>query len=158
MASFSSQALAEPVTYSKDVAPIFFQHCAACHRPDHIAPMSLLSFQEARPWAKSIAKAVRSRVMPPWSGESEHRKWSNDISLSDDQIETIVAWVEQGAREGSPKDLPETPTFPDTWTLGDPDYIINLDEIYVPAAGDDIFPQQRVTVDIKEPRWVRAMR
>lgn len=147
----------DPVTYSQDVAPIFFEHCAMCHRPGEVAPMSLLSYREARPWAKSIAKAVSTHVMPPWSGESDRRTWSNDISLSDAEIETIVAWVEQGATQGNPKDLPDVPEFPETWTLGEPDYIITLDEVAVPADGEDIFSKRWAVIDIDEPQWINAI-
>ena len=152
-----SAAATGPTTYSEHVAPIFFEHCVACHRPGQIAPMSLLSYTEARPWAKSIARVVQAREMPPWSGESDHREWSNDISLNDEEIATLVRWVEQGAREGKKEDLPTVPTFPETWALGEPDYIITLDEIAIPAEGDDLFPKQWVELDLKEAQWVRAM-
>ncbi|MFP6583635.1 MAG: cytochrome c [Candidatus Hydrogenedentota bacterium] len=150
-------ASAQRVTFTKDVAPIFFEHCVACHRPDEIAPMSLLTYESARPWAKSIAKAVGNKDMPPWSGDSDHRKWSNDISLNDEQIETIVKWVEQGAREGDPKALPEPPTFPETWVLGEPDYIVHLSEVVVPADGEDLFPKETIEIEIDEQQWVRAI-
>ena len=155
--SFAVQASAEAVTYSRDVAPIFFARCGTCHRPGEIAPMSLLSYEEARPWAKSIAQKVQTGEMPPWSGESEKRTWKNDISLSDSEIDTIVKWVEQGAREGNPEELPPLPEFPEGWTLGEPDYIITMDPIEVPADGEDLFPHQTLTIDIDEPKWVRAI-
>ena len=122
----SFQASSQRVTYSKDIAPIFYEHCASCHRPGEIAPMSLLTYESARPWAKSIAKAVSARVMPPWSGESDKQVWINDISLNQEQIDSIMDWVAQGAREGNPDDLPEVPVFPETWVLGEPDYIVEL--------------------------------
>ena len=157
IAPFTSATATGPVTYSEQVAPIFFEHCAACHRPGQVAPMSLLSYKEARPWAKSISRVVQTREMPPWSGESDHRTWSNDISLSEEQIETIVRWVDQGAREGRKEDLPNIPTFEETWALGEPDYIITLDEIAVPADGDDLFLKQWVDLDFDEAHWIRAM-
>lgn len=150
-------AAAEALTYNKDAAPIFFEHCVACHRPDQVAPMSLMTYTEARPWAKSIAKAVGTGKMPPWSGESDRHTWSNDISLNQAEIDTIVRWVEQGAREGAPQDLPVQPVFSDTWTLGQPDYIITLDEVAIPADGEDLFPKQYVTIDIDKTQWVRAI-
>ena len=113
---------ADAPTYSRDVAPIFFESCAQCHRPGAVAPMSLLTYQDARPWAKSIAKQVQNRDMPPWSGESDRHVWANDISLSDAEIATIVEWTKAGAPEGDPADLPQVPTFPTGWTLGEPDY------------------------------------
>lgn len=150
-------ASAGPVTYTKDAAPVFFQHCAMCHRPGEVAPMSLLSYESARPWAKSIAKVISAGEMPPWSGESDKRHWANDISLSDEQKKTLLAWVDQGAREGDPADLPPVPVFPDTWTLGEPDYVIELSPVEVPAAGEDLFPQEFVTIDLGEEHWIQAI-
>ncbi len=152
-----SAATVDAPTFSRDVAPIFFDRCGPCHRPGQIAPMSLLSYTEARPWAKSIARAVRSRDMPPFSGESDHYVWANDISLTDEQITTITNWVEQGAPEGDPAQLPAVPHFEDDWSLGEPDYVITLDRIDVPADGEDLFPKQIKEIDIDETRWVRAI-
>ena len=157
LAPIPSYADATQVTFNKDVAPIFFEHCAMCHRPGEIAPMSLLTYREARPWAKSIALQVSEKNMPPFSGDSDHREWSNDISLSDEKIKAILNWVEQGTREGDPGDLPEAPSFSDGWTLGEPDYVMTLDPVAVPAGGDDIFPKQWATIDIDQPEWVRAI-
>lgn len=153
----SFQASSQRVTYSKDIAPIFYEHCASCHRPGEIAPMSLLTYESTRPWAKSIAKAVSARVMPPWSGDSDKQVWINDISLNQEQIDTIMDWVAQGAREGNPDDLPEVPVFPETWVLGEPDYIVELPTVEVPASGEDLFPTGTVTIDIGETRWIRAI-
>ena len=119
--------------------------------------MSLLSYKEARPWAKSIARAVKNQDMPPWSGESDRHTWSNDLSLSDETIERITAWVEAGAPEGDPAAMPEAPTFPDSWTLGEPDYVIELDRVEVPAEGDDLFPKQIKKIELPEAHWVRAI-
>lgn len=150
-------APAEAPTYSRDLAPIFFEHCGQCHRPGAVAPMSLLSYREARPWAKSIARAVSNREMPPWSAESDRHQWLNDLSLDDAEIELITRWVRAGAPEGDPADLPETPTFPEGWTLGEPDFVIELDRVEVPADGDDLFPKQVIEVELGEPRWLRAI-
>ncbi len=144
-------------TFAEDVAPILFDHCVDCHRPGEIAPMSLLSYEDARPWAKSIASQVRQREMPPWSGDSDKRVWSNDISLTEAEIATIVGWAESGARSGNLAAMPETPTFSNTWKLGEPDYIIELSEVHVPAEGEDLFPQEWIDVHIDEPKWIRAI-
>ena len=85
------------VTFNKDIAPIFFKNCAECHRPGEIAPMSLMSYQEARPWAKAIRERVVDRSMPPWSADPNHGQWSNDPRLSQKEIDTVVAWVNAGA-------------------------------------------------------------
>src|SRR3954451_24838107 len=96
------------VTYTKDVAPIFQSKCQDCHQPNSIAPMSLITFQDARPWARSIKERVASHQMPPWHIDRSVgvQKFKNDMSLSDEQVDTIVKWVDQGAQQGDPKDLP----------------------------------------------------
>ncbi len=99
------------VTFTKDVAPIFFKNCAECHRPGESAPMSLLSYKEARPWAKSIREKVVSREMPPWHADPHVGEFSNDRRLSQREIDTITAWVDGGAPEGELKDLPPVPQF-----------------------------------------------
>ena len=120
--------------------------------------MSLLTYDDARPWAKSIARAVRSGDMPPWGASAEHGAWSNDMSLSPDAVETIVRWVQTGALEGDPSDLPAQPVFPEGWLLGEPDYIIELDEVVIPAGGDDLFPKQWVDLsDLGGEKWVKAI-
>ena len=100
---------AKPVTFSKDVAPILQAKCQSCHEPGSIGPMSLITYQEARPWAKSIRARVSSRQMPPWHIDKSVgiQKFKNDMSLSDEQIETIVSWVDQGALQGNPADMPK---------------------------------------------------
>ena len=147
-----------PVTFSKDVAPIFFANCAQCHRPGDIAPMSLLDYESARPWAKSIRKMVEARRMPPWGADPHVGTWANDMSLSDQEIATVVAWVEQGAPEGDPSALPKAPTFKEGWQLGTPDYVIELDPVTVPGSSEDLFPEQWVELSkMTETRWVRAI-
>ena len=92
------------VTFNKDVAPILFANCAECHRPGESAPMSLLSYQEARPWARSIKEKVAARFMPPWHADPHVGTWSNDRRLTQTEIETIVAWVDGCDKEGYAKD------------------------------------------------------
>ena len=146
-----------PPTFTKDVAPIFHAKCADCHRPGEIAPMSLLTYEEARPWAKSIAKNVAARDMPPWKADPSFGKFTNDISLSDDEIAIIVDWVSAGAPRGPRSDMPDIPVFKEGWRLGEPDYIIDLDAIDVPAEGPDFFPNIDVQVDLPEDKWIRAV-
>src|SRR5205814_4799841 len=131
-----------PVTFAKDVAPILQAKCQECHQPDSIAPMSLLTYQEARPWARSIKERVASRQMPPWHIDKSVgiQKFKNDMSLTDDQIATLVAWVDGGALEGNPADLPparpvETKLY---WQgerdgYGPPDLIVRSPEYTMPA-------------------------
>ncbi|HEY6330900.1 MAG TPA: cytochrome c, partial [Blastocatellia bacterium] len=124
------------VTFDKDVAPIFYERCAECHRPGEVAPMSLLTYKDARPWARSIKDKVASRIMPPWLADESSGHFSNDRRLTQKQVDTIVAWVDAGAPEGNPKDLPAPPKFVEGWSIGQPDVVIPLpEEISVPATG-----------------------
>src|SRR5258708_34130911 len=96
-----------PVTFSKDVAPILARNCQGCHRPGEAAPMSLLTYQEARPWAKAIREAVILKRMPPWYADSHFGKFSNDRSLSPTEIETLISWANNGAPERDPDRAPQ---------------------------------------------------
>src|SRR5579871_2963257 len=110
-----------PVTFDKEVLPILQKRCQDCHRPGETAPMSLLTYQDARPWAKSIRQAVLTKKMPPWFADPHYGKFSNDRSLSQSEIDTIVAWVDGGAQEGDSKDAPAPRTFVEGWNIGTPD-------------------------------------
>src|SRR5215813_4144985 len=119
---------AKIVTYSKDVAPIINKSCAKCHRPGEPAPMSLLSYKEVRPWAKAIREKVVNREMPRWDAVSAHGQFANDPRLTQAEIDTITAWVDGGAKEGDPKDLPPQPKFTEGWTIGKPDLVLTMPE------------------------------
>ncbi|HKC85537.1 MAG TPA: c-type cytochrome, partial [Blastocatellia bacterium] len=121
-------APAKEVTFNKDVAPIFHAKCAECHHPGETAPFSTLTYKDVRPWAKSIKEKVINREMPPWHADPQVGEWANDRRLTPQQIETIVAWVNQGAKEGDPKDLPPAPQFIDGWSIGKPDVVISMTE------------------------------
>src|SRR5712692_10619153 len=99
MASGPADAKKRDVTFNRDVAPIFFNNCVQCHRPGEIAPMSLLSYKDARPWARSIREKVATGVMPPWHADPHYGNFANDRRLSEKDINTITAWVDQGAKE-----------------------------------------------------------
>jgi len=110
----ASQEGASPpkeVTYSRDVAPILYKNCAVCHRPNDIAPMSLLTYKEVFPWARAIRGVVVERKMPPWNADPKVGDFINDARLSDAEVATIDTWVRTGAKEGDPKDLPPAPVF-----------------------------------------------
>src|SRR5713101_5662278 len=92
------------VTFNKDVLPILQKNCQTCHRPGQIAPMSLLTYKEARPWAKAMKTAVIARKMPPWFADPKYGHFNNDRSLKADDIETIAAWVDGGSQEGDTHD------------------------------------------------------
>jgi hypothetical protein len=132
-------AAAAPPTFTKDVAPILFEKCATCHRPGEVAPMTLLTFEDVRPWAKAIKAKVVAREMPPWGADHENSlKMRNDRSLSEAQIQTIAAWVDAGAPRGNAADLPPAPRFAEGWTHGtEPDYVIEMPlEVTIPAEGE----------------------
>jgi mono/diheme cytochrome c family protein len=113
----ASGSEAKEVTYTRDVAPILYNKCALCHHANDIAPMSLMSYKEVRPWAAAIREAVVLRKMPPWHADPEVGEFSNDPRLSDAEIEAIRAWVNGGAKEGDPKDMPPAPVFQQGWHI-----------------------------------------
>lgn len=128
---------AAPPTFTKDVAAILNKHCVSCHRPDQTAPMSLMSYQEVRPWARSIRQKVAKREMPPWLADPEFGHFRNDRRLDQKEVDTIVAWVDAGVPKGDDKDLPPVPQFSDAWRYGTPDYVIDEPiEFDVPAEGE----------------------
>src|SRR5580658_2476429 len=119
----AAASAASPVTFNKDILPIFESKCQDCHRPGEAAPMSLLGYSDARPWAKSIKQAVVTRKMPPWFADPHVGQFANDRSLSQKEIDTLVAWVDAGAPEGNPKDAPAARTFVEGWNIGKPDLV-----------------------------------
>ncbi|HTH23730.1 MAG TPA: cytochrome c, partial [Vicinamibacterales bacterium] len=126
-------------TFAKDVAPIMYGKCANCHRPGEVAPMSLLSYEDARPWAKAIKTKVMAREMPPWGADmSQTLPMRNDISLSQKEIDTIAAWVDGGAAKGNAADMPPSPKFATGWTNGtEPDLVLEMPvEFDIPAEGE----------------------
>ena len=132
-------------TFSKDVAPILYKNCTNCHRPGEIAPMSLLTFKDARPWAKSIATQVGKGAMPPWHADPTHGEFLNDRRLTDADKATLVAWASAGAPEGNPGDLPAAADLRQTaGRIGTPDAVFSMSEDYpIPADGDDRVPVLR---------------
>src|SRR5712664_3961650 len=138
----ATTSAAAEVTFSKDVAPIFQAKCQECHQPNSIAPMSLITYQDVRPWARSIKERVGARQMPPWHIDRSVgvQKFKNDMSLSDEQVDTIVRWVDGGSPQGDPKDMPKPkPLVTDNqWKgvrdgYGPPDLVIRSTEYTMPA-------------------------
>jgi hypothetical protein len=154
-------------TFSKDIAPILQAKCQECHQPNSIAPMSLVTFAEARPWARSIKQRVATRQMPPWHIDQSVgvQKFKNDMSLSQKQIDTIVAWVDAGAPQGDPKDLPPAKKIAadNEWKgvqdgFGPPDLVIRSSEYKMPASGQDVWYRPMTeSIPITEPRWVKMV-
>jgi mono/diheme cytochrome c family protein len=156
----------KPVTFSKDVAPIFQAKCQECHQPNSIAPMSLVTFQDARPWARSIKERVATRQMPPWHIDRSVgvQKFKNDMSLTDEQVDTIVRWVDAGAPQGDPKDLPPAkPLVTDNeWKgvrdgFGAPDLVVKSSEYTMPAEHQDVWYRPMSDIPLAEPRWVKMV-
>jgi mono/diheme cytochrome c family protein len=149
---------ASTITFTKDVAPILFKSCAECHRPGEIGPMSLMSYQEARPWAKAIRERIVDRSMPPWSADPNHGEWANDPRLSQKEIDTVIAWVNAGAPKGDDKDMPPAPKFSDGWTIGKPDVVLEMPEEYtVPADGTVPYLYFTMPTNFTEDKWIQAM-
>jgi hypothetical protein len=156
---------AAQVTFTKDIAPIFQKACESCHRKDSLGPMSLVTYEEARPWARSIKARVAARQMPPWHIDKAVgiQHFSNDRSLTDEQISTIVKWVDSGAPKGDMKDMPPPVKWPneDSWNFvsmfGEPDLIIKSPQWTQPAIGQDAWYKPAIDIGLTEPRWVRAI-
>ena len=153
---FALPAFSATPTYSKDVAPILFKHCAGCHRPNDVAPMSLLDYKATRPWAKSIRQAVLSRKMPPWFADPKFGHFSNDPSLTSKEIDAIKSWADAGAPEGNVADLPPAPKFIAGWQLGKPDVVVDIGEDHVITPGEDAYEHFTVETNFKQGMWIRA--
>jgi hypothetical protein len=165
-APVAAEVPAKP-TFTKDIAPIFQEKCEACHRTNSIAPMSLVSYEESRPWARSIKTRVTARQMPPWHIDKAVgiQQFTNDRSLSDDQIETIVRWVDQGSPKGDAKDMPAPKQWPDdqSWNFAkmfgqtEPDLIVKSTPWTQKAGQNDAWWKPTVDSGLTEDRWVRAI-
>lgn len=153
--SFAAEAPAPPVTFNKDVAPILYANCTKCHHPNDIAPMSLLTYKDARPWAAAIRQAVVKRTMPPWHADPHVGEFINDPRLTDAQIATIDAWAKTGAKEGDPKDLPAAPVYKDGWHIK-PDVVFTIPETEVAAANQDDYEYIYVPTNFTEDKWIQA--
>ncbi len=153
---------ARQVTFNKDIAPIFQRSCQGCHHAGTSAPMSLVTYSETRPWAKSIKERVATRDMPPWHLDKTVgiRKYKNDRSLNDSEIATIVKWVDSGAPQGDAADLPAPLSFTsdNSWYIGKPDLLVTTDKDFTMyPAGPDWWIDQFAEVKIPEDRWIKAM-
>jgi hypothetical protein len=144
------------VTFSHDVAPILYKHCVQCHHPNDIAPMSLLTYRDARPWAAAMKEAVATGKMPPWKADPRYGKWSNDPRITPGEIATIRAWADSGKAEGDPKELPPQPTFTEGWKIGKPDLVVSIPEHDLAATGPDEYTYVTVPTNLTENRWVVA--
>jgi hypothetical protein len=151
----------DEVTFTKDVAPILQEKCQECHRPGAMAPMSLVTYQEARPWARAIKTRVSSREMPPFHVDRTIgiQQFKNDPSLLDEEIDTIVKWVDGGAPMGNPADMPPPRQFGDplAWTIGEPDLVVKFPKLLVPAEAPDLYGELFADLNIEEDRYIKAI-
>jgi hypothetical protein len=146
------------VNFSKDVAPIIYNNCTVCHQPGETAPMAFLNYKQVRPWAKSIREVVINRQMPPWYADPNHGEFANNRRLSQKDIDTIVAWVDQGAKEGDPKELPPAPRLrEESWSIGKPDAVFSLtEEFSVPSDGTVDYQHFIVHTNFTEDKYIQA--
>lgn len=146
------------VTFNREIAPIIFHSCSSCHRPGESAPFALLTYSEVKKHARQIADVTRSRAMPPWLPEPQKLMFADELRLTEDEINLISRWVEQGAGEGNPADLPPQPKFVEGWRLGKPDLILSASKpLTLPPQGTDTYWNFIFPVPIQETRWVKAI-
>jgi hypothetical protein len=156
--SANNKTGAKAVTYSKEVAPILNRSCAECHRAGEAAPMSLLNYKEVRPWARAIKEKVVKREMPRWDADAPPGHFANDRRLTQAEIDVIANWVDQGAKEGDPKDLPPPPKFVSGWTIGTPDLVLSMkEEFTLEATGPDEYQYFEIPTNFTEDKYVQAV-
>ncbi|MDZ4798224.1 MAG: thiol-disulfide isomerase [Bryobacteraceae bacterium] len=159
IAAAATTASAANPTFYKDVLPVLQERCQECHRAGEIGPMTLFTYKETRPWAKSIREVVRTKKMPPWFANPNHGKFVNDRSLSQSEIDILAAWSDTGAAEGSPKDAPA----PKQWTSGwgmpvRPDVVIGMKQPFsLPAAATIDYQYIVIPTGFTEDKWVQMV-
>jgi len=145
-------------TFYKDVLPVLQRNCQSCHRAGEAAPMALLTYQDARPWAAAIKQAVLAKKMPPWFADTAYGHFANDRTLSKPDLDTMVAWVDGGAVAGNPKDAPKPMEFADGWNIGKPDVILEMPAVYqVPESGTIEYQHFIVPTGFTEDKWVQVV-
>ncbi len=145
-------------TFNRDVAPIIFNHCAACHRKGQIAPFPLTSYDEVARRARQIARVTESRIMPPWMPHPDWAEFKQARTLSNDQIATLTKWADSGKPEGDAADLPPLPKFKDGWQLGEPDMILTMPKPFtVSAEGRDVYVQFVFPLNFEADKYLRGI-
>lgn len=155
----SKEGRATP-TFTKNILPILQKSCQDCHRPGGMAPMSLVTYEESRPWARSIKEKVVTRYMPPWHIDRTVGEYYPDPSLSDEEIAAVASWVDGGAMKGNPADAPAPRVFPpaNTWVFGEePDLVVTSSGFVVPAVAADQYPKIDVPTGMIEDRYIKWM-
>jgi Flp pilus assembly protein TadD len=161
-AACGGQSASDPVlpapTFNKDVAPFVWARCGSCHRPDGPGPFSLLSYDDVRTRARTIATVLKNRTMPPWLPEPGHGVFAGERRVTDDEIERFERWLADGAPHGEASDLPPQPVWPGEWPLGQPDLVLDLTEPYVlGASGPDVFRNFVIPIGLTSTRFVRGV-
>lgn len=156
-ASVKKSSQSDAPTFSNEVIRIFQKNCQVCHHPGDIAPFSLLTYRDARPWARSIQEKVVTRLMPPWKAVAGCGDFQDERKLTDDEISTISRWVDAGAPEGDPAMLPTPLNFSSGWVLGEPDLILSPDEDYTVQPGNDVYRCFTMPTNLKGDRFVQAV-
>ena len=154
-AANQAPSLQKEVTYTKGVAPILNKNCVVCHRPNDVAPMSLMTYEEVLPFGRMIRQDVEQRKMPPWHADPNVGEFMNDARLSDSDIATIDAWVKEGMKEGDSKDLPPAPAFEKGWHIK-PDVVFTIPEFLVPKTAQDDYEYIYVPTNFTEDKWIQA--
>jgi len=158
LASAAALSAAPAPTFYKNVLPVLQRNCQGCHRPGEAAPMSFLTYQDTRPWAKAIRQAVLTKKMPPWLADPAHGKFANDRTLPGADIDTLVAWAEAGAPAGNQKDAPKPVEFAEGWNIGKPDLILEMPAEYqVPESGTIDYQHFVVPTGFTEDKWVQVV-
>ena len=162
LASFVSSLLggtksdAPAITFTKDVARILQKNCQGCHRPGEAGPFSLLTYEQARPWAKAMKEAVLLKKMPPWFADPHYGRFSNDRSMAQKDVDTLVAWADAGAPQGDPKDMPPPLTFVEGWSIPKPDVVFEFPQAFqIPASGVLEYQKVIIPTGFTEDKWVQ---
>ncbi len=146
------------ITFNKQVLPLLQKRCQNCHRPGEAAPFSMLTYKDARPWAKAMKEAVLTKKMPPWFADPAYGHFSNDRRLAPEEVNTLVSWVDQGALEGDPKDAPQPLEFNEGWTIGQPDVVFEMPVEYtVPAKGTIEYTYFLLPKIFSEDKWIEKI-
>ena len=161
-ASWAEEPVTNPVdstvTYTKDIAPILWNHCAGCHRPGEVGPFSLLSYRDAAKRANFLTQVTHQRLMPPWKPSAGGPTFRDERRLSDEEMALISRWAHAGAPHGDPADLPDRPEFAEGWQLGEPDLVLTMREPFaIPAGGRDVYRCFVVPIPIDDDRMVAAV-
>jgi hypothetical protein len=145
-------------TFAEDVAPIFYKNCTTCHHTGGLAPFSLVDYDSATPYLAEMQEAITKNAMPPWHAEGPHGVFRNDRRLSSADRQTILRWLETGAKPGDMKKLPPRPRYPSTWAMGTPDLVATMqEEFVVPASGTIEYMYFQIPTNLTEEKWVQAM-